>query len=288
MSLTEDHEIPLELMRHRPEAVAELARALFGLDVPDGPVHPAPEAATDVKVKDWRKDSLYLVGDEPERLGLVLEVQREWDKEKLYSWLVYLATARARFHCEAAVLVLCKTKALAKRYARPIKIGPRNHYRVLTFTLRDLRPITDPDRANRNPELATLAMLGTAPDAAREAAAHIWYEAVKNHVADDDAKSLYYDFVVNHATAGLRRYLEDMMTTMEHRYSRTKSKFGAGYYAKGKAEGEALALLTVLDGRGITLSDEQRERIQACTDLDRLQGWLKVAGTIVRADELFD
>lgn len=59
-------------------------------------------------------------------------------------------------------------------------------------------------------------------------------------------------------------------------------------YLDGKAEGEAKGILRVLEVRGLAVSDEVRERISTCTDLDRLNDWLDRAGTVEHAEDLFD
>ncbi|CAL9492972.1 hypothetical protein SUDANB60_03267 [Streptomyces sp. enrichment culture] len=57
--------------------------------------------------------------------------------------------------------------------------------------------------------------------------------------------------------------------------------------ARGKAEGEARGILRVLEVRGLPLSDDVRQRITACTDLDRLNEWLERSGTVEHAEDLF-
>ncbi|MFF7854488.1 hypothetical protein [Streptomyces sp. NPDC007904] len=57
--------------------------------------------------------------------------------------------------------------------------------------------------------------------------------------------------------------------------------------AEGKAEGEAKGILRVLEVRGLAISDDVRQRITTCTDLDRLNDWLDRAGAVKRAEELF-
>ncbi|WP_327316481.1 hypothetical protein [Streptomyces sp. NBC_01235] len=46
-------------------------------------------------------------------------------------------------------------------------------------------------------------------------------------------------------------------------------------------------VLRVLEVRGIAISDDIRERITTCTDLDRLDDWLDRAGTVEQAEDLF-
>ena len=55
--------------------------------------------------------------------------------------------------------------------------------------------------------------------------------------------------------------------------------------AKGKAEGEARALLTVLATRGLAVSDEQRQRILACADLTQLERFVRQAVSAASTEE---
>ncbi|GGO28353.1 hypothetical protein GCM10010116_56810 [Microbispora rosea subsp. aerata] len=58
--------------------------------------------------------------------------------------------------------------------------------------------------------------------------------------------------------------------------------------AKGKAEGQAEAILTVLSARGIEVSEDLSEKIRKCNDLDRLAAWLRAAATVDSSDALLD
>jgi hypothetical protein len=80
-----------------------------------------------------------------------------------------------------------------------------------------------------------------------------------------------------------RKHLEALVST-EPKY---KSVFALHHEAKGKAEGEATAVITVLTTRGLKVSKDVRERIQSCTDLAQLTEWVKRAVTVGRADDLF-
>ncbi|MEV3920235.1 hypothetical protein [Actinomadura coerulea] len=58
-------------------------------------------------------------------------------------------------------------------------------------------------------------------------------------------------------------------------------------HAEGEIRGEAKSVLKVLDARGLSVSDEVREQILACTDEQRLDQWLVRAATADSADHLF-
>ena len=56
---------------------------------------------------------------------------------------------------------------------------------------------------------------------------------------------------------------------------------------QGRAEGEATAVLAVLEARGIDVPDEARTRIVECTDLDQLDTWVRRAATAESIEDLF-
>ena len=57
--------------------------------------------------------------------------------------------------------------------------------------------------------------------------------------------------------------------------------------AKGRVEGEAQAVLAVLEARGIPVTEQQRQQILECQDLERLNSWVRKAVTLAVVDELF-
>jgi hypothetical protein len=57
--------------------------------------------------------------------------------------------------------------------------------------------------------------------------------------------------------------------------------------ANNALQDEGKGILSVLEVRGILVSDSVRERITTCTDLDRLDTWLERSRTVARAEDLF-
>lgn len=58
--------------------------------------------------------------------------------------------------------------------------------------------------------------------------------------------------------------------------------------ALGKANGKADSLLRVLDARGLSVPDEVRARILACSDTDQLDAWLGRALVAARVEEILN
>jgi hypothetical protein len=57
-------------------------------------------------------------------------------------------------------------------------------------------------------------------------------------------------------------------------------------HARGEALGEARAILTVLDRRGVAVPDDVRDRVLECTDTGQLGTWLDRAITATTVDEV--
>jgi hypothetical protein len=73
---------------------------------------------------------------------------------------------------------------------------------------------------------------------------------------------------------------ERKVKALGHRQGRAEGK------AEGRAEGKAKAVLTVLEGRGLTITATQRKQVLACTNDAELDAWLRAAGTTPSAKAL--
>jgi hypothetical protein len=66
---------------------------------------------------------------------------------------------------------------------------------------------------------------------------------------------------------------------LERIYERWERETLARGEAKGRAEGRAAAVLTMLDARGLSITAAQRKRVLACTDSAVLDAWIRAAAT---------
>ncbi len=89
--------------------------------------------------------------------------------------------------------------------------------------------------------------------------------------------------------------LEEMVTTIQDfdylgkkYFSHWMDKGRVEGLEEGRAEGEIDAIFNVLDVRGLDISDDTRERICQCNDLNQLKTWVRKAVTVTSVDELFD
>ncbi|MFF0487724.1 hypothetical protein ACFYTQ_01745 [Nocardia sp. NPDC004068] len=63
-----------------------------------------------------------------------------------------------------------------------------------------------------------------------------------------------------------------------------KSDFARRYIAQGEAQ----ALMVMLEALGIPVDDEARERILTCRDPDQVRLWIRRAATVDSVGALFD
>jgi hypothetical protein len=210
----------------------------------------------------------------------VVEVQLAIDRDKLWSWPFYQASAAARFKCDACVVVVTVSAVVEAWAALPVAQGPGGSvFRavVLGPSAMQLVPVNDMEIA---PELAVLSALCHGE---REPA-RVLTAVVAMGKLEERTASAYFDLLRYH----LGDALEAVMATSEHKYL---SDFARRYYGEGKAEGKAEgvreALLKVMDARGLSPSDEDRARVSACGDLAALEAWLTRAAQAATARDVF-
>jgi hypothetical protein len=152
--------------------------------------------------------------------------------------------------------------------------------------------VTDPEAALRDPELAVLSAMahGHAPAEQVLPVALAALAAAAGYT--DERALLSSDLVMAALSHAARIALEELMRTEGYQYqsdfARHHQALGrAEGEAKGEAKGEARAVITVLEARGLVVTDDDRERILAATDLAQLDRWLRRAVAISTTEELF-
>jgi hypothetical protein len=90
---------------------------------------------------------------------------------------------------------------------------------------------------------------------------------------------------------------EELVVMRKSRYE-IQSEFAKKYFGTfatgraegemvGEARGEARAVLLVLEARGLTVSEEVRQRLLACKDIAQLDRWVERATTAQEVADLF-
>ncbi|MBK6691805.1 MAG: hypothetical protein IPG50_06310 [Myxococcales bacterium] len=226
-----EHEVLLSLFQTRPLLAAELLRVL-GVEVPAHRAARTDSAdLTELAPTAYRADLVVVLENGASVLGVVVEVQLDWDSRKRYSWPVYAATLRARLECPVCVLVVVPTEALAKWCRQPLDLGPNFTFAPVVLGPSAIPYVTDEVQARRAPELAVLSVLahGHEPNAERIAAPAL--EAVAT-LASDFAM-LYSEVIEEALSPAAKAALEKLMDIRNYEF---KSEFAKKHRAEGRQE----------------------------------------------------
>jgi len=285
------HEVLLMLFRNRPEMAPLLLREALHVELPAyTEVRIESAELTDVAPTEYRADLVVLLVNGKPVLGIVIEVQLKPDDRKRFSWPVYVTGLRARLACDCCLLVVCPSSETARWASAPIVLGPGAQLVPMVLGPDGVPVITDAEIAHRFPELALLSVMAhgqgdvqTAVNIARVAA------AAASDLASD-SQALYLDLIESALGEAARKAFEMLPETYKFQgpsYLRGKAEGEAKGKAEGEARGKAEGILAVLEARGIAATEEQREQILACTDLERLSACVRKAVTLADVDELF-
>lgn len=104
--------------------------------------------------------------------------------------------------------------------------------------------------------------------------------------ADGKTADYFYDFLeVNLGNTPAGEKWKEIMSFVTYFPGRGTVRETA--YLEGKVEDRASLILRVLEKHGIHVSEDARERITSCTDLDTLSVWFDRALTATAAEDLF-
>jgi len=286
------HEMLLLLFRNRPALAPELLREALHIELPAySEVWLESADLTDVVPTEYRADLVVLLVDGRPVLGIVVEVQLAPDARKRFSWPVYVAGLRARLECPCCLLVVTASDKTAEWAREPIALGPGAELLPLVVGPRGVPVITDPERAKQDPELAVLSVMAHGHGDV-ETAVQIALSAVAGSAPlDEDTRVLYFDLIEAALSEAARKAFEMLPQNYEFQ-GPTYKKAKLEGQLEGRLEGQALmagaSVLDVLEARGLSVSDEVRQRVQSTTDLEQLRHWIRRAAVIIGADELFD
>ena len=283
-------EILIALAKLDPGLVTWLLAHLFGMKVPA--YHHARVRPTDVRVvvpHAYHADGTLLYCDAADQpvLAVVLEVKRSWDNTKRWSLKLYIAQLEVELGVEVALLVYCPDWALARWYRGMFEAEAYSlPMRPFVFTPDEVPLVVDVGLARANPALAVFSAICHGDDADVDAAFPALAEALR---ALGPKKAIsYHDIVLAGLPPEPRARWEAYMSSAigsEFRSELLREADTRGE-ARGQALGEGRAVLTVLDARGVSVSETVREQILACSDLAQLDTWLRRAVTAVTADEV--
>ncbi|MFI0368529.1 hypothetical protein ACH35V_11645 [Actinomadura sp. 1N219] len=284
---SQEHDVPAELFRWSPMLAAELLTEM-GIRLPEiRRARDVSESFTDFSTKEYTADAAIVLETVHGRTGVVVEVQRKKADDKRWTWPLYLATLRNRQRCPTVLLVIAPDPKVAEWCATEIDTGHPGHTLTPLVLSRDHVPLLkDAEEIAADPAMGVLSALFHGDGEHQNDVVQAGFDTT-NLMADrgDERFKRYYNHLIAVLPEAARKALDMKMNT-ESLYS--YSEFLSEAAAKGKAEGVAGAVLRVLKKRGVAVTDEQRERIVGCTDVEQLDAWLDRAITAHKAADVLD
>ncbi|MFI1730662.1 hypothetical protein ACH40E_15820 [Streptomyces acidicola] len=295
--VTSAHEGMHRIFQERPEILTPVL-GMLGIALPEkATVHAVTTDLTETRPLVRHVDTVLRVApSDGEDFLLAVEAQERRDPKKGSSWAYYVAYLESKYDLPVTLLVVCRDRATAKWAAGPFARVNRGWTAQRTYPLvvgpDNLPMITDERTAAKQPAMAAFSALAHAHSPGIDAILDALGRALEG--MDWSAAGYFYQFLdvtLGETPAGDKwrdivtfvNYFPGRGTVLEKAYleGRTEGE------ATGEAKGEAKGVLRVLEVRGLPVSDDARERITTCTDLDRLNNWLDRAGTVTRTEDLF-
>ncbi len=299
---TLEHNGLVDLFRENPSLAPHFVSTLFHLEVPRHASVAVVESALDQLIPvEFRADLVLELRDASGAtvLAIVLEVQRERDPDKKYSWLAYVAAVRARKRCPTIVLVVAPDADVSAWAVEIIDIGlGRGTLAPLVLGPAIVPEVTDETLAEQETELAILSAVahGNGPNGLDVVQAAL--KALGRF--DRDHAAVYFQIVYTALRKPMREALEALIMERQAHDKATFPAFAQQLIDRGKVEGllegklegklegTRGVLLRLAARAGITLSDGDRARVEACTDLATLDRWVdnvidaKTAANVLR------
>jgi hypothetical protein len=291
---TLEHNGLIEMFREKPSLAPHFIEKLFHLKLPAHATVSVVESSLDQMIPvEFRADMvLELRGEEGEPvLLIVLEMQRDEDPDKKYSWPVYVTVVRARKRCQAIVLVVAPDEKVAAWAAEKIDVGlGLTTAQPLVLGPAIVPPVTDPVEAEEETELAILSAVahGNGPNGLAVVATAL--TALGR--LDQEHAAVYFQIIYNALREPMRQALEALVMERQTEGKAVFPPFAQQLIDRGKHEGSTeatvRAVLAAFRVRGMAVPDAVRERIVTEKDLARLERWLDRAIVAASVGDVID
>jgi hypothetical protein len=276
-----DHGGIVELFRSGPKLVPELLSGPLGIALPPfSATRVESGELTQLNPAELRSDLVVsLCNGEQLVLAVIVEVQRNIDEDKCFSWPSYVASLRHRLRCDSCVLVVTQSEKVANWASRQIHLGPGGSLQPLVLRPSSVPVIEDVDQARQAPELAVLSAVVHGGGSVETAVKVALAAASAAHDLDRDQFLLYFGLIISALSDAGRKAFQMQPQGVQFFDESQRQSF---------SRGRSSSVIGFLEARGITVSDSQRSRIESCTDVEILDRWIRRAVTITSAEELFE
>ncbi len=210
---TLEHNVLVEMFHENPELAPRFLATLFRIEVPLYASVAVVESSLDQLIPvEFRADLVLELRDATGALvlAIVLEVQRDKDPDKRFSWPVYITVVRARKRCGALVLVVAPDAEVAAWSAENIDLGLGfGSVRPLVLGPAVVPEVTDPAEAKKATELSVLSAVahGNGPNGLAVVQAAL----VALGRLDHEHAAVYFQIIWNGLREPMRQAMEELV-----------------------------------------------------------------------------
>ncbi|MEF9905753.1 hypothetical protein [Streptomyces sp. P9-A2] len=296
--LSSSHEALHRIFQEDPGLFARAVRGLGVFFPPPVSASPLPTDLTENRPMERRVDTLLRMDTEDGEFILAVESQGKRAPDKPANRAYYLSHLYAKYGIPPVLLVVCADRSTAAWAARQVDIGPPQWpsltLRPLVLGPDSLPVIASPDEAARDIPLTVLSAALHRRDPDADAILSALAKALKGLSADDeDTAGTFIELTEQGLgktpAADLWRHLMavDLSFFQSETAQRLRAEGRVEGRDEGRVEGRVEDILRLLDGRGVEVSEGERERIAGCGDLGVLDVWFMRAITATSAAEVF-
>ncbi len=295
--VTQAHEVPNRILQEDPESVTRMLKHI-GIPVPrvKQTTVLSPDA-TESRPLERRIDAVFRVDTEEEPFLVALEVQRDDVESKWSTWLYYCSYLQEKLTLPVILMVICDDAKVAVWASRARAFGPTAHKTMQLAPVvcgpRSVPRFLDPDEVANDLPLAAISVI--AHSAEPDADLHMTVFATALEAQPDGENKFTLADLVSAGLSGspaARLWSTIMLMTTSYPHSPLAQALAdqvtEQVTRETKIKDAAEKLIRVLELQSKPITDEDRRRIVACTDVDLLNRWFDRSFTVATAAELFD
>jgi hypothetical protein len=236
---SQQHEILVEMFRHRPQLACELLEVVLGIGIPTGTIELASNDLSQAIAVEYRADAVAVSRDPDGRptCAVIVEVQLHVDRGKHRTWPLYVTALRARLDCAVLLLVITTDYAVARWARGTIEIGhPGFALQPIVIGPGEVPRVTDRELVRRAPELGVLSVMAHRD---LEVAVIVASEIVHQ---PESTRRVYLDLVFAALPEAAEAALKELLMEKYQYQSRVVRE----YVAQGREEGREQGLRSAI------------------------------------------
>src|SRR6266568_6375420 len=287
--VTQAHEVPNRILQEDPESVTRMLKHI-GIPVPrvKQTTVLSPDA-TESRPLERRIDAVFRVDTEEEPFLVALEVQRDDVESKWSTWLYYCSYLQEKLTLPVILMIICDDPKVAVWASRARAFGPTAHKTMQLAPVvcgpRSVPRFLDPDEVANDLPLAAISVI--AHSAEPDADLHMTVFATALEAQPDGENKFTLADLVSAGLSGspaARLWSTIMLMTTSYPHSPLAQALAdqvtEQVTRETKIKDAAEKLIRVLELQSKPITDEDRRRIVACTDVDLLNRWFDRSFTV--------